>query len=566
MDKSGYTDMTSIQILVFFALVIIIAVYVTVTNNRRKQNLIIKKLKNGWGKPSQRKYSGEDYECISHYFKRNEDENSIDDITWNDLGMDAVFCMMNNTNSSAGQEYLYKMLREPVADAEKLYELDRLADEFTANEKERITIQKIFMNMGKSRKIAVTDYIGYIMDIEQGSNIVHYLAWVFLIASILVTVLVTPVLGIWLIIASVAFSIITYYKYKAKIENYFKCINVIVKMASASEDICESNISFLEPECNRLKEILKSFSKVTKGSWMIESGNVDGSIGEVVLDYLRMITHMDIVKFNKMTKLITAKSEDAYNLVDTLGFIETSIAVASFRESLPFYCKPEFVENTNNLSVKEVYHPLIDNPVCNSITTKGNVLLTGSNASGKSTFLKTIAINSILAQTIGTSLSKEYIAPVYRIYSSMALRDDLANSDSYYIVEIKSLKRILDAVGKKGRTVLCFIDEVLRGTNTVERIAASSEILKNLNTGRALCFAATHDIELTTILKDCYSNYHFQEEVTEDEVKFDYKLYAGPATTRNAIKLLNVIGYDKNIIKGAEQRAMHFLTDGNWKS
>ena len=106
MDKSGYTDMTSIQILVFFALVIIIAVYVTVTNNRRKQNLIIKKLKNGWGKPSQRKYSGEDYECISHYFKRNEDENSIDDITWNDLGMDAVFCMMNNTNSSAGQEYL----------------------------------------------------------------------------------------------------------------------------------------------------------------------------------------------------------------------------------------------------------------------------------------------------------------------------------------------------------------------------------------------------------------------------------------------------------------------------
>ena len=523
-------------------------------------------IKKAWGKRAVYKGTDESFGYISHYAKGNPSESMIDDITWNDLGMDEVFKCINNTNSSVGQEYLYKMLREPVADAEKLHELDRLADEFTANEKERITIQKIFMNMGKSRKIAVTDYIGYIMDIEQGSNIVHYLAWVFLIASILVTVLVTPVLGIWLIIASVAFSIITYYKYKAKIENYFKCINVIVKMASASEDICESNISFLEPECNRLKEILKSFSKVTKGSWMIESGNVDGSIGEVVLDYLRMITHMDIVKFNKMTKLITAKSEDAYNLVDTLGFIETSIAVASFRESLPFYCKPEFVENTNNLSVKEVYHPLIDNPVCNSITTKGNVLLTGSNASGKSTFLKTIAINSILAQTIGTSLSKEYIAPVYRIYSSMALRDDLANSDSYYIVEIKSLKRILDAVGKKGRTVLCFIDEVLRGTNTVERIAASSEILKNLNTGRALCFAATHDIELTTILKDCYSNYHFQEEVTEDEVKFDYKLYAGPATTRNAIKLLNVIGYDKNIIKGAEQRAMHFLTDGNWKS
>ena len=557
---------TDLEIIVFVLLAVAIGVYVCVSSSIKRKKAAENAIKKAWGKRVVYKGTDESFEYISHYAKGNPSESMIDDITWNDLGMDAVFCMMNNTNSSAGQEYLYKMLRCPNADIQSLKKLDKLASDFDKNAAKRLDIQKIFVWIGRAKHISISDYCDVVVGLEKKSNVLHYASMLFILAAVIFTCTISPVLGIWLIIASVAFSIITYYKYKAKIENYFKCINVIVKMASASEDICESNISFLEPECNRLKEILKSFSKVTKGSWMIESGNVDGSIGEVVLDYLRMITHMDIVKFNKMTKLITAKSEDAYNLVDTLGFIETSIAVASFRESLPFYCKPEFVENTNNLSVKEVYHPLIDNPVCNSITTKGNVLLTGSNASGKSTFLKTIAINSILAQTIGTSLSKEYIAPVYRIYSSMALRDDLANSDSYYIVEIKSLKRILDAVGKKGRTVLCFIDEVLRGTNTVERIAASSEILKNLNTGRALCFAATHDIELTTILKDCYSNYHFQEEVTEDEVKFDYKLYAGPATTRNAIKLLNVIGYDKNIIKGAEQRAMHFLTDGNWKS
>lgn len=556
---------TDLEIIVFVLLIVAAGVYVCVSSSIKRRKAAENAIRKSWGKRARYNGTDESFNYISHYAKMNLAESAIDDITWNDLGMDEVFKAINNTNSSVGQEYLYKMLREPVADNEKLHELDRLADEFTANEKERIIIQKIFRCMGKSRKVAVTDYISYIMDIKQGSNVVHFIAWMFLTASVLVTVFVTPVLGIWLIIASVAFSIITYYKYKARIENYFKCINIIVKMASASEDICDSNIEFLAPECDRLKNILKNFAKITKGSWMIESGNVDGSLAEVVLDYLRMITHMDIVRFNKMTKLITARSEDAYNLIDTLGFIEASIAVASFRESLPFYCKPEFRDG-NNMSVKDVYHPLIDNPVCNSISTYRNVLLTGSNASGKSTFLKTIAINSILAQTIGTSLSKEYKAPVYRIYSSMALRDDLANSDSYYIVEIKSLKRILDAVNRTGQPVLCFIDEVLRGTNTVERIAASSEILKNLNTDRALCFAATHDVELTTILKDCYDNYHFQEEVTEDEVKFDYKLYDGPATTRNAIKLLNVIGYDKNIIKGAEQRAMHFLTEGNWKS
>ena len=80
-------DKSSMQIIVFFVMVVFVAVYVTITNNKRKQNAIINKLKNGWGKPAQRKYTGDDYECISHYFKRNANENSIDDITWNDLGI-----------------------------------------------------------------------------------------------------------------------------------------------------------------------------------------------------------------------------------------------------------------------------------------------------------------------------------------------------------------------------------------------------------------------------------------------------------------------------------------------
>ena len=191
--------------------------------------------------------------------------------------------------------------------------------------------------------------------------------------------------------------------------------------------------------------------------------------------------------------------------------------------------------------------------------------LMGENGAGKSTFLKTIAINALLSQTIYTSTSKEYNAPFYRIYSSMALRDDLNAQNSYYIVEIKSLKRILDAVDKDDkRPVLCFVDEVLRGTNTVERIAASSEILKSLRYKNVLVFAATHDIELTYLLEKYYDNYHFQEKVTDDEVIFDFKLYSGPATTRNAIKLLKTIGYNSDIINAAENSARYFLENGKW--
>ena len=213
---------------------------------------------------------------------------------------------------------------------------------------------------------------------------------------------------------------------------------------------------------------------------------------------------------------------------------------------------------------KDLYHPLIDGAVANSIEAKSGVLLTGSNASGKSTFLKTCAINTILAQSVHTVLGSEYRAPFYRIYSSMALKDDISLGESYYIVEIKSIKRIIDASKTGGGKVLCFVDEVLRGTNTIERIAASTQILKSLAENGVQCFAATHDIELTSLLKDIYEIYHFEGDVTDNDVKFDYKLKDGPATTRNAIMLLKVLGYDENIVENAQKMADGFLQTGNW--
>jgi len=112
--------------------------------------------------------------------------------------------------------------------------------------------------------------------------------------------------------------------------------------------------------------------------------------------------------------------------------------------------------------------------------------------------------------------------------------------------------------------VLCFIDEVLRGTNTLERIASSSQILKQLATLKSLCFAATHDLELAKILSGRFDNYHFEEKVEENNVVFDYKLRKGTTKTRNAIKLLEMIGYNKQITKGAEKAPRFFLENGFW--
>lgn len=221
------------------------------------------------------------------------------------------------------------------------------------------------------------------------------------------------------------------------------------------------------------------------------------------------------------------------------------------------------------MELKGLYHPLLEDAVKNDICVEQGVLLTGSNASGKSTFLKAVAVNALLAQTINTCAADFYQGDRYQIMTSMALRDDLEGGESYYIVEIKSLKRILDVARQHEEDpgtnpVLCFVDEVLRGTNTVERIAASTKILQSLHRPGVLCFAATHDIELTELLAECYDNYHFEEEIEEGDILFNYVLRTGKAVSRNAIRLLGIIGYEEAIIEEAEGLASHFLNTGSW--
>ncbi len=294
------------------------------------------------------------------------------------------------------------------------------------------------------------------------------------------------------------------------------------------------------------------------------SGTGSGNLIDIFLDYLRMIFHLDLIKFNHMLSQMRIHREDIDEMLGILGKIETIIAIGAFREGCADFCVPFFTQK-KAICAKNVYHPLIEKPVKNDISADRGVLITGSNASGKSTFLKTIAINSLLAQTIHTALADSFQTGLFRICSSMALRDDIVSGDSYYIVEIKALKRIMDELKRDGRPVLCFVDEVLRGTNTVERIAASAQILESLAAENCLCFAATHDIELTHLLQRDYKNHHFEEEIRYDDILFSYKIMDGRAVTRNAIRLLGIMGYEDQIVRRAEKMAEDFIACGSWK-
>ena len=251
-------------------------------------------------------------------------------------------------------------------------------------------------------------------------------------------------------------------------------------------------------------------------------------------------------------------------LITSIGAIDAQISLASWRQSLPLYCIPDLTGD--RFEATDLIHPLLTDPVPNSISVSKPVLLTGSNASGKSTFLKSAALAAILAQSVNTAPAASYRNCCCRIFTSMALRDDIRSGESYFIVEIRSLKRVLDAAAMPGEVpVLCCVDEVLRGTNTIERISASAEILSSLADMPIRIFAATHDMELTELLDGKYINYHFSEMLDGEDVKFSYKLLDGPADSRNAIRLLRALGYDPGIADRAEARAKHFMETGNWE-
>lgn len=535
---------------------------------RRAEKRFMESLYGDCGRLVQKEYAPERFVRIGSYFQRHPSPRQLDDITWNDLGMDDLFKRMNYTLSASGEEYLYYTLRTLKQEEEELLHLEDVVGFFAEHPDERVKVQMQMNKLGHTGKFSLYDYLDNLDYLGERSNR-KSLIQDLLFLPFLALLWVNFPIGILGLVALMVYNITTYFKEKNEIDPYITSFAYIMRLLDVCGELEKISILVCGKEWERLRLHRNAMQAMRRNSfWVMDPGRgqASGNILETVLDYVRMVFHVDLIKFNRMLKHLRDHVEDVDALIGVVGFLETAIATGLFRSSLEEgWCLPVFGENGQGLSMEAGYHPLLSRPVKNGIDAERGVLLTGSNASGKSTFLKTVAINAVFAQTIHTCTADSFHSALYRVYSSMALRDDLGSGESYYIVEIKALKRILDAA-KEGGRVLCFVDEVLRGTNTVERIAASTQILRSLRGSNILCFAATHDIELTRLLEGEYDNYHFSEEVRDGDVMFDYKLQEGRATTRNAIRLLELMGYDKGIIEKAYRQAECFMETGEWST
>lgn len=549
------------------AIVLLLLMLKGYADYKRDEKRFIQRLYDEYGILPQREYKAEQFENISHYFLKHRQGFSVDDITWNDLNMDELFKEMNYSYSAAGEEYLYYLLRTPCMDEGELGQRERVIEYFRQNKDERVRFQFLYSKLGRCGKFSIYDYLDYLDNLGESSNLPHYISLILLILSICVLFVNIP-FGLVALVCILIYNNITYFKYQKEIDPYIVSFAYVFRLLDAVDGMKGQEISVLKEELETLRSYRNSMNMFKAGSYIVMSGaRMTGTAGnplDMLLDWLRMGFHLDLIKFNQMLSEVRKHIGEIDGMITILGRIEAMIAIGAYRESHA-YCIPEFTKQAQ-IEVQDMVHPLLQDPVPNSISVNKSVLITGSNASGKSTFLKTVAVNVILAQTIHTCLAKSFRTGMFRVCSSMALRDDMQGGSSYYMVEIKALKRILDLISDGNEVpVLCFVDEVLRGTNTVERIAASTEILRSMTLQNCICFAATHDIELTHLLENVYCNYHFAEEIEDNDIFFSYKILGGRATTRNAIKLLGIMGYDDGIIHEAEEMAETFLKSGHWR-
>ena len=492
-------------------------------------------------------------ENVRNYDDVVTDGSGVDDVTWNDLSMNEVFWRINQCDTSVGEEILYHKLRKNSMTLEERQLFERRVRTFSGNEKERESIEECLFGIGKG---SGSYFIPAYLDAIDEYRLSH--AWVYRLLQALFVCALAAFLILRNDAAGMAFvgicagNLGVYFFVKMGNAVELSMVGTTVSLLENARKISKRReIRLLFPE---MEQALAGLKKVMKGARFLsvqKDGGQGGDVMEILLDYIMGITLWQVTTYNKVMRRLSENVPAYLALYECVGELDVSISTASFRKSLPWYCQPEYTSE-KKIRMGDIYHPLIKEPVANSLELERSCLITGSNASGKSTFIKAVAVNAILAQSLNTCAARQFILPTSGVITSMAVKDDLMAGESYFIREIRYLKRILDSLNEEKMTI-CAIDEILRGTNTGERIRASRAILDYLKDKNCIALAATHDKELTELMAADYVNYHFSEEIGEEDITFSYKLLKGSATSHNAVKLLEFAGFPEEIITAARE-------------
>jgi len=235
--------------------------------------------------------------------------------------------------------------------------------------------------------------------------------------------------------------------------------------------------------------------------------------------------------------------------VESIAELEALSSLAIIHRDHPTWGFPEITAESSGIVAVNMGHPLLGKSVCNNLAMEkgsGILLITGSNMSGKSTLLRTVGINLVLAYVGAPVCAERFSCPMLRIYTCMRVSDNLGESISSFYAELLRIKQIVSA-SKTETKIFFLLDEIFKGTNSQDRHAGAKVLIRQLSKAGAMGMVSTHDLELGDLEGESdrrIRNYHFREYYKNDEIHFDYKLRPGISTTRNAMYLIKMAGID----------------------
>ncbi|WP_432712310.1 MutS-related protein [Pedobacter sp.] len=537
--------------LVLFVFCFLLLIIFVNYKKRREFIRINRTIQDKWSKPE---IADRDFNLISSYYYKVANDHILSDSTAEDIDFEKLFAYVDRTNSKIGQQYLYCKLKSQENNLSSLKVLDTLVEQF----KDTDLRQALEYELSKLNKVnAYFLHELFTVNIQNLYN--NVLGWYIKFAGFLWLFS----LGFMILEKSEAGFVVTFiltivnlylhFRNKQKIARYVHTLpqlNLLLQVAKRISDkistpealLVKKNISLL----GKLKVYLSFVSfedSVSKDPSDIASG-----IWELFKTFLLIEPAMFIISIDRVSKhKNTIKM--VFNYVAHLDF---AVSIQSLRQDLPMYSKPEFILDENTIMIEALYHPLVKNCVQNSIVVSASqgVLITGSNMSGKTTFIRSIAINTLLSQTLFTSCTKAYKGPFLSLSTSIRVSDDIESQKSFFQAEATSVLTIIKKSMKESGSLI-IIDEIFKGTNTIERVAAAKAILSYLAFNKKFIFVSTHDLELAELLGDEYAMYSFEETVCEQRLVFDYKLKEGVLRNKNGIAILSSLGYPEIIVSEA---------------
>lgn len=502
-----------------------------------------------WGEPLDRE---RDLSAIDRAYRCRADvrTDAAADRTWRDLSLGEVFCRVDRCLTSIGQEMLYRRLREPTAVPAEISDLQRSVAAFRENTVLRDKTAKALRPLAQNQAPSLAPLLyGRPPDDPAGSRIFPLVTVATIVATLASFVWPFAIFGvISCVVGSIAVRVHTH----GMLTAHGAQLASLTSLVRAAENLLAIESLALRPELSVIRGALAEIQGARASmSWLAADLPRMNEIAAMLLTYLNVFLLVDVHAFVHSLRLFRRHAPSLVALYETVGGLDAARSVASFRTGT-ITVSPSFEAPGSAIAADGLTHPLVADAVPNDVLLRPcqGWLVTGSNMSGKSTFLRAVALGAWLAQTIGCVTARSYRAPPLRIRTLIQVEDDVLRGRSHFLAEAHAAKdMLLEDAGGVDR--LCVIDELFRGTNTADRVAAGVAFLRSLAVARGGAFvvAATHDGELLALLSEHFTPHYFQEEITTSGMTFDFRLRQGGLAPRNAFAVLALVGFPRDVLE-----------------